>query len=192
MIAAWNSHALKEWVVTVQVLRQGRQILLVRKGGIHEQRNGFSLKHQEFFLFPTVLHQNASSIHRAFQADFENLTVPVGDSVRFDTYALVRETIHIRELESLRPLDGLHTLNWKSVEQRFHYRNRPGLNLLLLQIYALPSAHELEHIKQYEGCVSWVDLDRRLSTAGAQSVLSQDEFDDQVENIRHLVGKQVV
>ena len=34
-------YALKEWSVTIDSLLAGRQILLLRKGGIHEQRDGF-------------------------------------------------------------------------------------------------------------------------------------------------------
>jgi hypothetical protein len=59
-------YALKEWSVTVDSLLAGRQILLLRKGGIHEQHNGFHLEHRRFFLFPTHVHQSLHTLHPSF------------------------------------------------------------------------------------------------------------------------------
>jgi len=45
--------ALKEWASVVTALESGRQILLLRKGGILEQsnENRFSITHNEFLFF---------------------------------------------------------------------------------------------------------------------------------------------
>jgi len=37
-----TTHALKEWAVAVDALEQGKTIMLLRKGGIHEQGGRFS------------------------------------------------------------------------------------------------------------------------------------------------------
>src|ERR1051325_10767172 len=50
--------ALKEWASVCSALEEGRQIILLRKGGILESIGGFDLEHPQFFLFPTYLHQN--------------------------------------------------------------------------------------------------------------------------------------
>ena len=49
--------ALKEWAVTVESLAEGQQILLLRKGGIHEEGKDFKVIHPEFLLYPTYEHQ---------------------------------------------------------------------------------------------------------------------------------------
>ena len=49
--------ALKEWAVTVQALARGEQILLLRKGGIHEEGKDFRVIHPEFLLYSTYEHQ---------------------------------------------------------------------------------------------------------------------------------------
>ena len=49
--------ALKEWAVTCQALAEGQQILLLRKGGIHEDGKDFRVVHREFLLYPTFEHQ---------------------------------------------------------------------------------------------------------------------------------------
>ena len=48
-----SSLALKEWSVAVNALREGKQILILRKGGVHRDDNQFRVVHPEFLLFPT-------------------------------------------------------------------------------------------------------------------------------------------
>ena len=42
--------ALKEWAVVCRALEEGRQIVLLRKGGILEYREGFEVKHDKFLI----------------------------------------------------------------------------------------------------------------------------------------------
>jgi hypothetical protein len=49
--------ALKEWAVAVKALGTGKQILILRKGGIHRDDKEFRLVHPEFLLYPTYEHQ---------------------------------------------------------------------------------------------------------------------------------------
>src|SRR3712207_7295760 len=58
--------ALKEWAVVCRALEEGRQVLLLRKGGILEYRQGFKVKHDRFLLFPTYEHQSKDHL----QADY--------------------------------------------------------------------------------------------------------------------------
>ena len=55
---------LKEWAAVVNALSTGRQVLLLRKGGILEQsvKNRFSITHDRFVLFPTYLHQSRGEL----------------------------------------------------------------------------------------------------------------------------------
>jgi hypothetical protein len=183
-----SQYALKEWSVTIDSLLAGRQILLLRKGGIHERRDRFSVEHPDFFLFPTHLHQSLHALHPSFQSGFDNHRGTKTSTVILNTYAEVHQLIPIANLDALRPLDSLHTLNWTTVEQRFWYRNRPGLDLLLLRIYRLPVPHQIQNIERYDGCISWVELEESLSTAGAEPVLAKHAFEEQVHKIRRLAG----
>ena len=70
-------YALKEWSVTIDSLLAGRQILLLRKGGIHEQRDGFSVEHPGFLSLSQSLHQSLHgpcTLH--FSLGFDNQTAP--------------------------------------------------------------------------------------------------------------------
>jgi hypothetical protein len=192
MIAASSLQALKEWAVTIEFLRTGRQIVVLRKGGIHERRDGFSVEHKECFLFPTYLHENLQDLHPMAHLDFKRLESekPLGNRIRFDTYAHIKEAIWVTDTAALRRLDGRHTLSWEAVERRFHYRNRPGLHLVLLQIYRLTTPQWVENRSEYDGCVSWVDLQEALPTRGAEPVLSPVEFEAQASAVRRLVSDE--
>ena len=52
----------KEWQVVCDALATGRQSILLRKGGIHEGREGFSFAHDSFFLFPTRFHAQGEHV----------------------------------------------------------------------------------------------------------------------------------
>ena len=50
--------AFKEWAGICRALGLGRQIVVLRKGGIAEGPGGFSPEHGAFWLFPTRLHEH--------------------------------------------------------------------------------------------------------------------------------------
>ena len=64
---------LKEWAIVCKAAEEGKQVLLFRKGGIMEYRNGFELKHKNFFLFPTFEHQSMDSIRNEYKEKLRNL-----------------------------------------------------------------------------------------------------------------------
>ena len=49
--------AFKEWAGVCAALAEGRQSLIVRKGGIAEGPRGFAPEHDVFWLYPTQVHQ---------------------------------------------------------------------------------------------------------------------------------------
>ena len=51
------STAFKEWAVICRALITGRQDIILRKGGIVEPGGSFQLLADEFYLFPTFVHQ---------------------------------------------------------------------------------------------------------------------------------------
>jgi len=172
-----NRYALKEWAVVVRQLGNGDQAILLRKGGILEQKRGFSVDHREFFLFPTYVHQSEEELIPPIRAELARSVRGSSppDEVWLDYYATVEEVFWIGELAWLPKLDGLHALTRPAVEDRFHYR-RPGLHVLVLRVFRLPAAHKIPNAPRYDGCVSWVELDAELPTEGATPVLADHAF----------------
>ena len=60
--------ALKEWDVVCEALGSGRQIIVIRKGGIAEGKDGLRFEHEEFALLPTFFHQQSERV--VPEADF--------------------------------------------------------------------------------------------------------------------------
>jgi hypothetical protein len=170
--------ALKEWEAVEQILAAGRASLLLRKGGIWEQKEGFRVEHREFWIFPTHFHQNPHELAPAFAWALEPglAARPDGERIRLEHYAVVHDAFRVEDLEALRRLDGLHPLDAATVESRFRYKDRPYLHALTLRVYRMPEPHLVENTLDYEGCVSWVELDEALPTTGAVPVLTDEEF----------------
>ena len=110
MLPNQSQIAFKEWAVTVNALAQGRQVLLMRKGGIHEVTKDFRVAHPEFLLYPTYEHQNADLLKASSQSLFEEtLTNPIPtDTITFSNWAQVTETIKVVELEKVQELSNHH------------------------------------------------------------------------------------
>jgi hypothetical protein len=187
---ATNTVALKEWAIVDDALGSGRQVVLIRKGGIHEQKGAFEVEHREFFLFPTYLHQKAEDLVPAARADLAAVAAaaPTDRTVTLRHYAVVEEVVKVTAVEPLRGLADHHILSWPAVEGRFWYRDRPGLHVLLIRAYRLPRPFTIPNHPAYDGCVSWVDLDVALPTAGSLPALDEAAFARRADAIRRALA----
>jgi len=181
--------ALKEWAVLCQELGEGREVVLLRKGGIREPAKGFSVEHDEFFLFPTYVHQNADELSDSARAALPdvNRAAPLASLLRLELYATVAASTEVTELGLLRRLDGQHALAWPAVERRFHYR-RPGLHVIAVRVYRLPQPLIVPNVARYDGCRSWVPLESEYPTTGCQPVLAEIEFHQRLSTIQQALG----
>lgn len=180
-----NHIAFKEWAVICAALAEGRQSLILRKGGIHEGTDGFQIEHREFWLFPTYLHQDADGVIEDARPLLERVQrdQPAPEFVRIAQYVVVDEVIEVRDPIVLPSLCGLHIWSDRTVEQRFHYK-RPGLFVLPVRVYGLPQPIELPNSEYFAGCRSWIELPSDLPTAGAEPVLNDGEFSRRLAAIR--------
>jgi hypothetical protein len=180
-----NRFALKEWAVVQAALAEGRQILLLRKGGLIETRGSFTVEHPEFFIYPTYLHQQRNGIIPAERENLERhlASPPPEDLVDLSYYAVVKDCFKITDAALLGRLSGHHLFRDEEIQKRFFYGKTPGLHLLLLRIYRLPEPFRIPVRPHYAGCRSWVDLEVELPTAGSRPVLDDDAFDREVRRI---------
>ena len=178
--------ALKEWDAQVSALLEGRTAVLVRKGGIFEQRDGFQVQRGSFWLYPTFLHQNAGELNPAYQAGLR--PDPMPGQVALDAYATVAGVLKLENLASARSLESVQALNSDSLERRFNYKNRPVLHALLLRVYRTAPQIVLE-TPAIRGCVSWIDLAPVVPVTDARAVLSDAAFDAQRSKLETLFGR---
>jgi hypothetical protein len=184
-----SSIAFKEWAVVCAALDSGRQTIILRKGGIDEGRDGFRIQHEEFWLLPTRFHQDASQLTVDALPLWEqtrNAQSPPG-KFSVNLYAVVQAVFELRDLPVVQRLTGLHILSDETIQQRFHYR-QPGLFILAVRIYRLPTAQEVFDSAYIAGCKSWVELPEPFSTAGATPVLDDAVFTERLQHIQKLVN----
>ena len=184
-----NRTALKEWASVVEALKEGRQVLLLRKGGIAEKRGAFRVEQGEFSLYPTFLHQDTQYIRPEFHASFDRVRhdTPAAGRVRIDSYAVVEQVIQATDPARLHKLESFHILSPAYVDLRYQYKPENPLAVLLVRVYRLPRPVEFEETKAYRGCKSWVTLDFEIDTAGCAPVLSDGEFLERTLAIRETL-----
>ncbi len=183
------SHAFKEWAVVCKALAQGRQSIVLRKGGIAEKTDEFQVEHTRFWLYPTYLHQQrdgvtADALPLLEQAEQER---PPQGVVRLTHFAEASGGMYrLHNLPAALLLGGMHCLSAATVKARFEYR-RPGLFVLPVRVHRAPQAVELPETTYYAGCRSWVELERELPTDGATPVLSDETFRELRDRLDRLL-----
>lgn len=185
--------ALKEWAVLADALGRGDIIAMVRKGGIREQRAGFSVRHSRFLLYPTFFHEKNTELAPRFRAQLaaSKERRPAEGTIRLELVAQAAAVWRVTELELLRGIGEEHGLAWEAVESRFRYRNQPVVHVVALRVSRLASPVELPEIRRYQGCVSWVQLDRDVVVADALQVLELPEFERRCAHLEALLGTPV-
>lgn len=183
--------ALKEWAVLVDAMARGDIVAMIRKGGIREQRAGFSVRHDRFLLYPTYFHEKAAEMAERLVPTLEaaHARRPPQGIVRLEHVADVVAVWPVAELEPLRAIAREHGLNWAAVESRFHYKNRPGVQVVAVRTRRLPTPVEIPEARRYGGCVSWVELDADVNVTGATPVLDEATLRRRVEELAKALGE---
>ena len=150
--------ALKEWGAVAHALLDGRQALLLRKGGIHEKR--FAVGASRFLLFPTVAHSHAESV----RPEHHDL-LPLGEADAGTDDLVLRAGLEVFDaVEVTRPgrvddLADLHVWTPESVRRtRVDFRPRHALTALVVRAVALPQPLRLRRLPEHGGCRSWLEV----------------------------------
>jgi hypothetical protein len=181
--------AFKEWAVICKALAEGRQALILRKGGISESGGVFKPEHARFWLYPTYLHQQRDGIKReaaSLLQSAEDDRPPEG-TIRLRHFAEVSGVFIARHLDDALALDRLHLWSEETVRKRFAYRE-PGLYVLPVRIYRAPASIDLVESPEYEGCKTWVQLERDLPEEGAAAVLDARSYAEILEEIDRILN----
>lgn len=149
---------LKEWAAAIHALLDGRQTILLRKGGIHEKR--FTVAAPEFLLFPTVAHSHAERVrpeHRDLLASAASDSTE--DQVTVRAAARVCDAVQVEEPDRLDEIADLHIWTSESVRaDRVDFRPKHRLTILVVQVFPLLAPVRLPRVPEYAGCTSWVTL----------------------------------
>jgi len=184
--------AFKEWAGVCDAMIEGRQSVIIRKGGITESAGPgqFDPEHREFWLYPTWVHQAEQGLRsgsgtpvRAQPAGHEG-SISIGGFVCIDLFARVDSE------RSVSSLEEFHIFTAETILKRFHYR-RPGFWVLSARVWRRDPAYTVAKAPDQAGCKTWVELPEPLSTRGLHPVLDDDEWMRRRDRLLSVLDRQI-
>ena len=180
------SIALKEWVAAVEAVKVGKQIVLLRKGGIREEQPLFDMKSEGFFLWPSYWHLEAGSIKPQYTK-----YVPDDSEVEYDegvaTLSVFAEAAAVHEISTEKELASLapfHIWTDEFVTTRLKWRPSQPISAIVVKAYRLQQPQALMVMDEYKGCKSWVEFIEEYPVGTAEQVITERRFVRRLEAIR--------
>ena len=145
--------AFKEWDIVCKALEEGRQSLILRKGGIHEGREGFSFAHDEFVLFPTRFHA---------QGDYVKIpgvvTKPeweVGDEVVINSKVKVEKAVTLTDWDEVALLADQHIWTEETIRDRFFWEGKGmasgSIHVAYVEVEKLKDSVRFNYAQKHRG-----------------------------------------
>jgi len=185
--------ALKEWHIVWRLMLAGELALLLRKGGIHEDRGPgrFELTHPRFAMYPAWAHQKPEMLKPPYADRDDAQPIDEPDQVTLAGYGRAEHIWVVPDRPTFEQLDDLHPWAPAQLDMRFAYRPENPLYLVAVRAYRLPEPRTIENKLEYGGCRSWVPLDPpdHVDEAGAEPVLDDDAFEALTERIGRTFGQ---
>lgn len=166
---------LKEWDRVVRALSTGEQIILLRKGGIHETEGRFEIEHNQFLFFPTFLHQNMEMLKAPYQKDFVQLATEP-DRIEIASAGVVDTIVRVKSREQMDLLDAFHIWTKPLLDIRWNYKTHNPLYVMIVRGYRLPQPVTIDNTPDYAGCRSWVPLTSPIDCRSAHPAIPDAEF----------------
>ena len=178
--------ALKEWSAAVHALLDGRQTVLLRKGGIGEKR--FEVAARQFLLFPTIAHSHTQRVRPEHQDLLAPAAADSSDAhITVRAAAKVVAALPVNRPEGLPQIEDLHIWTAESVRaDRLDFRPKHKLAVLVVAATPLTEPMRLTRTPDYAGCISWVRLPVEPSLAAP--VHGADELAEIAARVRSAVG----
>jgi hypothetical protein len=150
----------KEWKVVCEAIASGRQDVIFRKGGIHEGKAGFSFKHSEFYLFPTLFHAQTDFVTEGEAlktTEWQN-----GDKVQIECFCRAVKALTLTNWEDVLAYQERHIWTEQTIRERFDWEGKGmatgSIHVAELEVFRLERPFLLEYAPKYGGCRSWIDL----------------------------------
>ncbi len=181
----------KEWETVCNALGIGRQCVLLRKGGIHEGREGFSFRHERFFLFPTRFHAQLERVRVVGAVPVAGGEWVVGDEVPVRFWCEAAWARTLKSWQVVQQLEPFHIWNEELVRERFDCGDVQQIHCALVRVFGLPEPWMVPYARKHGGCRTWIELpeppgNRRLEL---RPVIPDAQFSEWQEEIEKIVGK---
>ncbi len=188
--------ALKEWGAVAAALLDGRQTLLLRKGGIHEKRFVVAPQRDDgpssdrFVLFPTVAHSHAERVRPEHAELLAAGARDVGETALTVRCGLTLvDAVEVARPDGLDEVADLHIWTPDSIRaDRLEFRPKVALVALVVRAVALPSPVTLERVEAYGGCRSWLELPVAWDGTSGRQVHDEMRLAADAARVRAAVG----
>jgi hypothetical protein len=174
----------------VSALAQGTQILLMRKGGIHEEGKNFRVLYPEFLLYPTYEHQKMDLLKPEYQPALTRILAEQApkDTITFSYWAKMAEVMEISQQEQVDRLSTHFIWTNAYAQSRLYWKPMLPLSVMLLRVYRLERPVTVPHLPEYTGCRSWVDIITEVPLGRLTPMLTEREFQRRVDEVKGSLG----
>lgn len=180
--------ALKEWQSVCHAIETGRQMLLLRKGGIHETEGRFEVEYQTFLLFPTWLHQNPQWV-KAQDRPLVQHRDSEPDEIEIRSFVRVTDILRIHTRAQMDAVDQAHIYLPPLIDMRFNYKPYNPLYLLIVRGYRLAEPVKVVNLPRYAGCKSWVPLEVRIPIGSGVAVIPDADFEQSRQELLERINR---
>jgi hypothetical protein len=181
-------NGLKEWATIIKALENGKQTIILRKGGILETASGFNVESKKFLLFPTWEHQETKHVKPEFHGFLKDVLDNKPD-VGFNKISSYAEVLDEKDIESKTIIDRLsefHVWSDSYIEERRNWKPEKPLKAIFLRTYNIQQFN-LQLDSSFQGCKSWVEINSDFGLG--QSVLNDAEIKSKLEKFRSVVNE---
>lgn len=176
----------KEWSQVTHALSTGDQIIIIRKGGIIEEKDQFSIKSSLFYLLPTVFHQEKNKLKNDFQ-NLSNEDNRINENTSVVSHiAEITDQFVITDYEQLQKIFDFHVYDESVMKERFFRWQKNEVHLLIVKVKKLISDTTIDLTPELGGCKSWVETEINLPEFATQ-VLEQEAFETKRKQIIDLI-----
>ena len=183
------SIGFKEWALVCEALGRGVQNIIIRKGGIAEGRAGFRFEHPEFFLFPTLFHEQVAKLKlppgTVLPAQRGDGQHEVGLRVR------VEWTQDVADLATVQRLAPFHIWQDSEIEKRFQYeseKGKRGVSVAFVRVEKMSAPLVFPDSPKFGGCRSWIQIPELPAGATSSPVLDDAAHRYREAEIRAVLG----
>ncbi|MSQ12507.1 MAG: DUF1802 family protein [Dehalococcoidia bacterium] len=184
MLPETTRMALKEWAVACRALDMGKQVVLLRKGGIREESVDFRVVHPQFLLYPTFEHQKPELVKPEWHGELAETVAraekPGG--ITLSHFAEVTSMAEVWEQEKVDALSPHYLWSTGYAQQRLHWQPLRPLTVLLMRVYHMQPV-TVPFLAEYNGCTSWVTLGQDVPLRGLRPVLSDEEYRERTDEV---------
>ena len=182
--------ALKEWSVAVDAIAQGETILLLRKGGIKEEKGRFVAAAERVVLLPTFEHQKPELLKPQYQSAVQPVTSGWHpNALTLKAWAEITDIFLTDDAEKVEALSEFHIWQPNLAQARLKWKAKQPLYVLTLRAYRFKQPITLPWDEDYGGCRSWVTLKEHIATEESEAAIAHKDYKQQVDAIAQIISR---